>query len=212
MIQTTVTGQLAVIMLIEMLEDVGIEVVSANTDGVVFKESSLAEPIIQWWEYVTGFQTEETRYSALYSKDVNNYIAVKENGGIKCKGLYSTGGLAKNPTNTICVEAAIAKILWNYDIEEWIRQCTDFKKFITCRKVNGGAIWKKNYLGKNIRWYYSAGQEGCIEYLTNGNKVPKSDGATPCMDLPQQAIPEDIHYGWYISETYKILEDIGYGN
>jgi hypothetical protein len=35
LIQTTVTGQLALLMLIELLEEAGIEVLSANTDGIV---------------------------------------------------------------------------------------------------------------------------------------------------------------------------------
>lgn len=35
MIQVTITGQLALLMLIEALEAAGISVVSANTDGIV---------------------------------------------------------------------------------------------------------------------------------------------------------------------------------
>jgi len=37
LLQVTLTGQLALLMLIEMIEDAGIPVVSANTDGIVIK-------------------------------------------------------------------------------------------------------------------------------------------------------------------------------
>jgi len=209
LIQTTVTGQLAILMLIEMLENSGVEVVSANTDGVVFKYAPVSDDVIPVWEYITGFQTEETKYAALYSKDVNNYIAIKESGGFKAKGQYAVGGLAKNPTNTICVEAVLSHLMWNYDIEGWVHLCKDITKFITCRKVKGGAIWDVAYLGANIRWYYAKGQAGCIEYAANGNKVPKSDGAKPLMELPDK-FPDDVNYDWYIDEANSILEDIGY--
>ncbi|XSC42720.1 hypothetical protein ACF1BQ_031270 [Bradyrhizobium sp. RDT10] len=81
MIQVTIGGQLSLLMLIEMVERAGFRVVSANTDGIVIlcptdKEDALAA-VIAKWERLTGFETEETEYSALYSRDVNNYIAVK---------------------------------------------------------------------------------------------------------------------------------------
>jgi hypothetical protein len=196
-------------MLIEMLENSGSEVVSANTDGVVFKYTPVSDDVIAVWEYMTGFKTEETKYTALYSRDVNNYMAIKESRGIKCKGAYATGGLAKNPTNTICVEAIQSFLIWGIPIWHWIQSCNDITKFITCRKVKGGAIWDLAYLGANIRWYYGKGQTGYIQYASNGNKVPKSEGAVPLMDLPDK-LPDDIDYDWYINEAYKILEDIDY--
>lgn len=82
LIQTTLTGQLSLLMLIEELERYGIPVVSANTDGVVIKcPKALVdemETIIAVWEFTTGFNTEETRYKAIYIKNVNNYIAFYE--------------------------------------------------------------------------------------------------------------------------------------
>src|SRR5665648_505827 len=37
LIQVTLTGQLALLMLIEMIEGIGISIVSGNTDGIVIK-------------------------------------------------------------------------------------------------------------------------------------------------------------------------------
>ena len=79
-IQVTVGGQLALLMLIEMLELCGISVVSANTDGLVIKcrrdMEWIRDQIVKWWEQTTGFETEAVNYRALMSKDVNNYIAI----------------------------------------------------------------------------------------------------------------------------------------
>ena len=80
MVQVTVTGQLALLMLIEKLEQNGLRVVSGNTDGIVIKCPAGKEEhmklIIRWWEGKTGFQMECTEYVGLYSLDVNNYIAI----------------------------------------------------------------------------------------------------------------------------------------
>ena len=80
LIQTTITGQLALLMLIEGLEQFGIAVVSANTDGVMIKcpktLCAVRDAEIASWERATGFETETKQYKSLHSRDVNNYIAI----------------------------------------------------------------------------------------------------------------------------------------
>ena len=65
MIQVTVTGQLALLMLIEAIERCGIAVISANTDGIVVKcprhMEWVRDDIVRWWERVTQFETEVSR-------------------------------------------------------------------------------------------------------------------------------------------------------
>lgn len=264
-LQVTVTGQLSLLLLIEALELAGVKVVSGNTDGVVIYCLKTQEPLVQsiivQWEGTTKFETEETRYKAIYSKDVNNYIAIyekpKKETLAKTKGAYATTGLSKNPTNWICVEAVIAFLTQGIPIAKTVNECKDITKFVTVRTVKGGAIkpdkfelindwvevmknewvhkWQIDngsdflrgtrtsttkppsfqspidgtYLGKSIRWYYAKGVDGYIINALNGHQVPKSEGAKPLMDLPEQ-LPNDINYEWYISECESILEDIAY--
>jgi hypothetical protein len=207
MIQVTISGQLMLLMLIEMLELSGVTVVSANTDGVVMKAHPSINDVIAWWELTTGMKTEETRYTSLHAKDVNNYIAIKEGGGTKLKGLYAPAKLSKNPTNTICIDAALAYLQHGVPVEDTITQCNDVRKFLTIRKVDGGGQWGGQYLGKMVRWYYST-TGMAILYQRNGNKVAKSDGAKPMMNL-DLGFPIDIDYLWYITETKSILADLG---
>lgn len=212
MIRTTITGQLTILMLIEALERYGIPVVSANTDGIVIKcprdKRDALELIVERWEKHTGLKTEETVYKALYSRDVNNYIAVKEDGSAKAKGVYGPVTLSKNPQNPICAEAVITYLTKGVPVEETVHECKDITKFLTLRTVNGGAIKDGEKIGKAIRWYYAEGVTGAIHYETNGNTVPRSEGAKPLMDLPDR-FPADVNYDWYIRECEEILMAVG---
>ena len=212
LIQVTVSGQLCLLLLIEMIELEDIPVVSGNTDGIVIKcpksKYDMLNAIIHTWEEITNFETEETRYKALYSKDVNNYLAIKEDGA-KAKGAYSKSSLSKNPTSFICVKAVTELIVGNKPIDETIKSCKDISKFVTVRNVKGGAEKNGVYLGKVVRWIYVEKELGTINYVLSGNKVPKSEGAQPLMDLPE-TFPENIDYNRYIEEAKSILYEIGY--
>lgn len=216
LIQVTLTGQLALLMLIEMIEDaVGqYVVVSANTDGIVIKcprsEELALSLAIEAWEAVTGFNTEETEYLSIYSRDVNNYVAVKPGFEIKTKGAFSFDGLHKNPNNMICNDAAINFILYGIEPEHTVNACRDMRRFITIRQVKGGGVTDQGeYLGKAVRWYHSTEQPpGHIKYVENGNLVPETEGCRPMMEL-RELPPEDLDYQWYVDEAYKILKEIG---
>lgn len=216
LIQVTLTGQLALLMLIEMIENtIGqYVVVSANTDGIVIKcprsEAMSLALAIEAWENVTGFNTEETHYASLYSRDVNNYVAVKPSFEIKTKGAFSFDGLHKNPQNMVCNDAVINWLLYGVPPEHTVNSCTDVRRFITIRHVKGGAVTDQGeYLGKAVRWYHSTEQPpGHIKYVSNGNLVPETEGCKPMMELRELA-PKDLDYQWYVDEAYKILKEIG---
>jgi DNA polymerase elongation subunit (family B) len=216
LIQTTITGQLALLMLIDDLETYefgGIEVVSANTDGIVIKcrRSRVDQmlSIVAHWEKRTGFATEETRYRALYSRDVNNYVALKADGGAKFKGVYAPAGLQKNPVNEVCNDAVLKWLRHGTSVADTIRACRDIRRFLTIRQVKGGAVDSAgNYLGRAARWYYARGAEGAIRYKINGYTVARSEGTKPCMDLPAE-FPDDVDYDWYIREAGEILASVG---
>jgi len=217
----TITGQLSLLMLVEALELAGITVCSANTDGLTIKcpKDRRADmlAIFDAWEAATGFKTEEAEYVAIYSRDVNNYIAVKADGKTKTKGAYFNPWASdeykyerfkKNPTGGIIVEAVTAYLTKGTPIAETIRSATDVRKFLSIRTVRGGAVKDGVYLGKAVRWYYGRGETGCIIYALSGKKVAETDGARPCMDLPAQ-LPEDLDYEYYEREAFKTLGEIG---
>ena len=209
LIQTTITGQLSLLMLIEKMTLAGGRVVSANTDGVNVLYSKTDMPVIHNaafdWELSTGYELEYTPYLATYNRDVNNYLAIKESG-VKGKGACAIGGLMKNPCNNVCVEAVISHLCDGSDIETHIRNEQEETKFLTLRRVTGGAVFEGEEIGKAIRFYHST-TGTVITYKKNGNKVPKSDGCRPLMNLDK--FPGDLNYQWYIDEAHSILEDLG---
>ena len=211
LIQVTLTGQLALLMLIDMIENVGVRVVSANTDGIVIRgkktQYAAVQAAVDVWERQTGFVTEETAYRALHSRDVNSYVAVKPDGKVKIKGAYATTTLSKSPANEICSIAAVKWLADGTPITRTIYACEDVTLFATVRAVRGGGTYKGRELGKVVRWYRGVAGD-FIRYKSNGNKVPKSDNAVPIMDLPDE-FPRDIDYLWYVDETARILVDLG---
>lgn len=219
LIQVTVTGQLVILKLIEMIENAGIPVVSANTDGVILKKhvskDNVLKDVIAKWESITSLGTEETRYSAVYSRDVNNYIAIKEDGSYKAKGTYSERGsaqnsaMSKNPEHLICSDAVALLLSKGVDVEDTIRNCRDIRRFVSVRNVRGGAHKDGYFIGKCIRWYYAKGVSGTINYISSGNMVPKSEGAKPLMELPDE-FPDDVDFDWYVAKAYKMLGDLAY--
>ncbi len=236
MVTVTLTGQLALLMLIQRAENAGIPVVSANTDGVVFKAprsmmgpivkdrvtSGAVSELIAEWERDTGFGLEATEYRAILNASVNEYIAVKPNGKCKRKGKLSNPYkedvrtmLMKNPNAGVCSDAVVELIAQGTPIEQTIRNCREIRDFVTVIKVDGGALWRGQYLGKVVRYIWTT-QNGAEIIRKKGHwktgtqgKVPKTDGCRPLMELPDE-FPDDIDYDRYIAEAEQILIDIGY--
>jgi hypothetical protein len=180
--------------------------------------------IVKQWEKDTGFSTEEVRYKATYSRDINNYIAVYETPQkgklFKLKGAYGPTAPKKNAVQEICIDAVKEFIATGKPVHQTIRECRDITRFTTMRAVAGGAVKGDPvevgkpvvsgiYLGKVIRWYYAKGEQGDIIYAKTGNKVALTAGAKPCMDLPAE-FPDDVDYDKYEADTLRVLRDIGY--
>lgn len=212
LLHTTLTGQLALLMLIEKLIVKGFTVISANTDGVTVKgkkkDEELFNRILQAWEELSQFKLEKTPYRAIYHESVNSYIALMDDNKVKCKGLYSFEGLDKNPVSTICIEAVIEYLQNKIPVSDTILKNADnIKKFLIIRKVEGGAVYKEQYLGKIVRWYYSTNGDR-ITYKKNENKVAGSDGAIPLMILPDREV-KNIDFQKYIEKSYTMLKNLG---
>lgn len=143
MIQTTLTGQLVLLMLIESLELEGIPVISGNTDGIVIacpsRLKSRMYEITAAWERDTGMGLEETRYTALVSRSVNSYIAVKPDGEVKTKGDLAMSDAQHNPSNEIVKKAVIDYVASGVPVFETIFNCRDVRQFLTVTRVTGGA-------------------------------------------------------------------------
>lgn len=240
LIAVTITGQLALLKLIEMAELRGIKVVSGNTDGVVMRiprthwaglngdrpNPSVVAEVVEEWEKITGFVLEGTEYRSLYNQSVNSYFAIKADGGHKRKGPLGNpwsphpadnnprDQLMKNPQMTICSDAALAFIKDGVPIETTIRECTDIRQFVTVIKAQGGATWNGEYLGKVVRYYWST--DGQPIYKAKANESTGIYPKVPKTDGARECmrlpdeLPDDLDIERYIAETREILNELGY--
>ncbi|MCW4574216.1 hypothetical protein OOJ74_09465, partial [Venenivibrio stagnispumantis] len=88
-----INGQMLLCMFAEQAIKIeGLELIQANTDGITVRlprnRINDLEAIREWWQDLTKLELEEAIYSAMHIRDVNNYIAVYENGKVKRKGAY----------------------------------------------------------------------------------------------------------------------------
>lgn len=229
LIQTTIGGQLSILMLIEALTLAGFTVLSANTDGVVTfvpRDCKNAfDALLFDWECTTGLVTEETCYYGLYCRDVNSYLATyydeaSETLKFKTKGMFAACGpgqpaalgLKKAPDAQICSDAAIDYLVRRIAPEVTITACDDVRKFVVVYRVAGGCEDAHGgYLGKAVRWYYSSQVHEPLRELSTGKTVAASMGARPLMTLPADyELPDDLDIDWYVREAYARIEDTGY--
>jgi hypothetical protein len=231
MLSTTILGQLSIFMAIEMFEDAGYSVVSANTDGILARVPrgdivfNKDEPLggkfgalVKQWQNITSFEFEHTTYKSIYNSSVNTYIALKEDGKTKIKGPPGNpwadndlrGMMSKNPQMTGITNAVVDFIKTGTPIEEGVRANKDVRDFVTVINVGGGGTWRGSYLGKVVRYYWSTdGDPIFAKSATKSGqrKVGKTDGCKPLMVM-DGILPPDIDYERYIVEAKKLAVDI----
>lgn len=216
LLQTTLSGQLYLMMLIEQIElRTDCVVVSANTDGItVFSPNKIQYQrmlnVSKQWETKTSMTLEAVQYRAVYSQDVNNYVAIKTDGTYKGKGLFAKSSLSKNPAFPIIQRAAINLFMNGDAIESTIEECDNIRGFVALRKVTGGAIYRDDEVGSTVRWYQST-QGSPILYRKNANRVPGADRAGLVNQLPD-ALPNDIDYDKYITASNALVDGVGASN
>lgn len=88
--QTTLNCQLAILELIEGITDLGIQVISANTDGVTSKvPKTLKEEyfnVCEQWKNKFHYGVEFSNYSLYIRTSISDYLAMFKSGKIKRKG------------------------------------------------------------------------------------------------------------------------------
>jgi len=153
-LNVTLNGQGALLTLIEMLGGCAIDIISANTDGIVTRcepyQITKRDAIVKQWESITGLATEYTEYSAIYIRDVNNYIAIKPDGKVKLKGCFAQPEPGPsgwpNPTGQISTTALVEFLKSGTPIEETINNCNDICEFLYVRQCKGGGYYNDNAL------------------------------------------------------------------
>jgi hypothetical protein len=232
----TVNGQFTLCLLIEeLLEIKNLEMIQANSDGITFICKRESEPVIdelvKQWEAKTKLEMEKVVYSKMAIRDVNNYIAIYENGKTKRNGAYEYKiawkdgeGLAfhQNQSMVIVKKAAHDAIVHGIPVEDTIRKCKDPFDFCLRTKVpRSSRIVLMDE--KGIRY---PEQNTCRYYIANKGKhlvkimPPLVEGGSEremginkgllvktCNNMDD--FDWDINYDFYIEEAKKLVDGVG---
>tara|TARA_R110000765_G_scaffold423491_1_gene532469 strand:+ start:4619 stop:6535 length:1917 start_codon:yes stop_codon:yes gene_type:complete len=145
----TVNGQLTLMMLYEMIMIAIPEAIPLlqNTDGVetIIPRSKvdLYMEICKKWEEITNLNLEHDQYKKIVLADVNNYIAINDNGDTKCKGRFEFNNLAlhKNKSKLIIPKAIYAYFVDGVLPEETIDKNRNILDYCIGGKSKGN--WKQ---------------------------------------------------------------------
>lgn len=228
----TINGQLSLVMLAEKLIEIGCKIVQCNTDGVTAlvpreKESDYYR-VCEAWEKVVGLNLEYANYNTMALSDVNNYIAVYDDGKIKSKGRYEVAhyeelGWAKNHSSMIVAMVALESIVYGKDIESLIREHKDPFDFLLRAKVPRSSRLYLVYEDgdevqqQNICRYYPSKQGGnlvkLMPPLVEGGDWRRLGITTEytvetCNDIDDFDWSK-LDYDYYINEVNKLVEGVG---
>ena len=93
MYEVTINGQLYLLKLIEMLSEVNVQVVSANTDGIVCKihkhQLNDYERVCRNWCNWSKLELEFTDYIKYIRTTVNDYLALKNTGDVIATSFFT---------------------------------------------------------------------------------------------------------------------------
>lgn len=147
-----VFGQVFLIDLIDKIEDL-ITLINSNTDGIFFKvkKKDLAKLKfrVAEWEKRTGLEMEYSEFTKFISKDVNNYLAIKADGGIHAKGAYVKDLNDLDYDLPIVNEALRNYMIFGTPVETTINSCTDLRKFQKIVKLSAKYNWVEHEQGYN---------------------------------------------------------------
>ena len=224
-------GQVLMIDLIDKIEDL-IICLNHNTDGIFFvvkkKNNDELKSRIHEWEQRTHLIMEYDEYVKFVSKDVNNYVAVRADGGYHAKGAYVK---ELNPLDydlPIVNEAIKNYLLYNIPVEKTIGDCNEFIKFQKIVKLSSKYQWVEHerttgnikYENKAYRVFASNSPIDyrllkCKWITKDGKPHRKADkfGNTPdhCFiyndDIVGKTVPDNLDKQWYVSLANKRIKD-----
>jgi hypothetical protein len=202
----TLNGQLLLCLLAENLLRVpGVQLIQVNTDGLTIRAPRVCEEQIeaarQYWQMVTGLNLETNHYKTMFIRDVNNYIAVFENGKVKRKGAYEWNALWHQNASALVVPKVAEKVLVEgAPIRETVENWPDPMDFMSRVKVPRSSYLVIDHEGQktrlqNVTRYYISKEGGGLFKL-----MPPLKGKQDWRQI-------GIEAGWKVSVCNRINRD-----
>jgi len=237
----TINGQLLLCMLSERFsEEVsGLQILQVNTDGITIRvlKAKIGDifGICSRWEKLTNLQLEFTQYKKMIIADVNNYLAIKEDGNIKRKGskfIYKQSPneleLHKNFSMLVVQKSVEAYFVDGIKPEVFLRNHQDTYDFFKRTKIRktdtliSRNLKNQESIEQRITRYYISGEilkdnkykqrviigSGDILIKKNNREFQIEAGylCTICNNLTDLDLEKaPIYYPYYIKQIYKTI-------
>ena len=221
-------GQLLMTDLIEKLEialDDNFELIQVNTDGIFVKLKSkeylpVYEEVCNKWSERTRLGLEHDFYTRMVQKDVNNYIAVKEDGTLHRKGAYVKELGAMDYELAIVNKALVEYFTKDVPVEDTINNCKNLKDFQMCCKLSSNYEYLVHGYKKLDHKYYrvfaSKEHTDAGMYKVKGKSKQKiANTPEHCFivneDVNDKRCPRRLDKDYYIRMAYDRIEQyMGY--
>lgn len=233
-VSTTINGQLVLTMLSEMLVNniPNLLMLQVNTDGITVKiHKQYIDKyfkLCKEWENITKLELEYVNYSKMIISNVNNYIAIKDNGKIKYKGSFEIDKVVgnepayhKDNSFRIIPIALSDYFSKGIPVEDTINCHSNIYDFCGRQKFKRDSHGKIHYIKdgipveelqqKNTRYYISKTGATFVKYYDKGDNEAINKGylVTIFNKYEEKPIKDyNLDYSFYIKECYKIIHSI----
>ena len=209
----TINGQLLLAMLSdELAKTPGLRMIQANTDGVTCLcprgYLSHLRAICTWWEGLTGLTLEAVNYRKMMIRDVNSYIAEKEDGSLKRIGAYAHLTAEEKPgtrelpyhkdwSARVVAKAAEAALVRGEDIRTVITNHDDWYDFLLRTKVPRAARleWGGEPVPNTIRYFISTDGDYLEKVMEPSEPIGEFKRANGINEIQYKRILQEIGPG-----------------
>ena len=215
----TLNGQLLLCMLAESLIKIpGLELIQINTDGLTVRLPRTEKPRVDFatfmWEEQTQLTLEAVTYKAMMIRDVNNYIAVREDGGVKRKGAYEYKmGWHQDAGGLVIPKVAEKALVEGAPIRQTIENWPDKMDFMLRAKVprSSRLAWGDQKVQNISRYYIAKGGKPLVKWMpplkgkTEWRQIAVESGwnVQVCNNIADATLP--IDYDYYVKEVEKLV-------
>ena len=217
-------GQVAVYVLAKRLAEIGARVININTDGVAYTlNGNQDEEIKREWEKEFNLNLETDYFDRWIQKDVNNYIAVTDDGKIKVKGgdvnKYHGDNFFKNNDIGIIHKALVDYLVYDKPVQDTILENLDkprmFQYMLQAGSTYKGVVTRDEpdklldtkvnrvfATKKGIEILKKRADDGLVKFADTPNEMYLYNGDLDDFDNFKEIV--DIQ--WYYDLTMKNLQ------
>lgn len=160
LLRVCIGNQIEILMLIEMMEEAGFQVISGNTDGIVTifpadKEDIYNQICLDWEKKVGNIivvegtslgKLEYTDFLGLWQESINHYIAKKDDGKVKKKGRFATEfEMNKNKSKRVIPLALEEYFINGKDPIKFIKEHNNIFDFCIAKKASRDMYYEEQW-------------------------------------------------------------------